>query len=154
VRLAARIVSSALGLVASALALPVFSVLICPASSLNAQEPNGAPAEPAAAPTPMELRPPPMVAMTADPPYGLAPLTVGFLVVPTDPDNADFISYRWNFGNGSVGTLPPLMTYATYTNPGTYTVTLTAATADGRSVTAFTSVTVHAADFRNELSTQ
>jgi PKD repeat protein len=154
VRPAARIISPNLGFVASICAIAVFAVLLDLASSLKAQEVNGEAADPAASPAPMELRPPPMVSMTADPPYGLAPLTVGFLVVPTDPDNADFISYRWNFGNGSVGTLPPLMTNETYTNPGTYTVTMTATTADGRSVTAFTSVTVHAADFRNELSTQ
>jgi PKD repeat protein len=121
----------------------------------QAQDAANEAAEPSASPTPsLQFKLPPTVAMTADPPYGLAPLRVGFFVVPTDPENADFISYRWNFGNGSFGTLPPLMTFATYTKPGNYVVTMTATTADGRTVTAFTGVTVHAAEFKNEQSIQ
>jgi PKD repeat protein len=79
------------------------------------------------------------------PSYGDAPLTVGFLVNAIDPENKGFARYDWNFGNGEVSTRPPILTYESYRKPGTYTVTLTAVTADGRSAFALAGIVVRAA---------
>ncbi len=98
---------------------------------------------PAARPTPRDplMMLPPTIHLTALPSYGNAPLTVGFFVDANDPADVGFVSYQWNFGDGHVSTLPPLMTYETYATPGTYIVTITATTADGRSASALTGVT-------------
>ncbi len=93
-------------------------------------------------PTPMMLGAPPSISLQALPGYGVAPLTVAFLVNESDPDQAEFVRYEWNFGDGHVSTLPPLMVYETYINPGSYTVRLTAVTADGRSASALAGVVV------------
>src|ERR1700751_4405613 len=51
---------------------------------------------------------------------GCAPLSVAF----TDLSTGSPSSWNWNFGNGNTSTLKN--PGATYSNPGTYTVTLTA----------------------------
>lgn len=71
--------------------------------------------------------------MMVAPPYGVAPLLVGFFVLADDPEGIGFLTYSWNFGDGTVSALPPeLYIYHTYQNPGTYVCTLTMKTMDGR----------------------
>lgn len=80
------------------------------------------------------------------PPFGNAPLQVGFFALATDPDNIGFLTYQWNFGDGTVSSLPPeLYIFHTYTNPGNYVCTLIVKTVDGRSATFFQGVIVRAA---------
>jgi PKD repeat protein len=72
----------------------------------------------------------------AAPPYGLAPMRVGFFVLADDPEGLGFLTYSWNFGDGTVSALPPeLYIFHTYFKPGTYACTLTVTTVDGRSQT-------------------
>lgn len=74
--------------------------------------------------------------MMAAPPYGLAPMRVGFFVLADDPEGLGFLTYSWNFGDGTVSALPPeLYIFHTYFKPGTYACTLTVTTVDGRSQT-------------------
>ena len=81
--------------------------------------------------------------MVVTPPYGNAPLRVGFFVLADDPANIGFLTYQWNFGDGTVSSLPPeLYIFHTYTNPGTYLCSLVVKTADGRSKTFFQGVIV------------
>jgi hypothetical protein len=81
--------------------------------------------------------------MLVSPPIGTAPLSVGFFVLATDPENMGFLTYSWNFGDGTVSSLPPeLYIFHTYRNPGTYVCTLTMTTVDGRSAAVFQGVTV------------
>ncbi|MGH8011204.1 MAG: PKD domain-containing protein, partial [Candidatus Binataceae bacterium] len=81
--------------------------------------------------------------LMAAPPYGIAPLTVGFFVIANDPENVGFLSYQWNFGDGAVSSLPPeLYIFHVYKQPGNYVVSLVMKTVDGRSITLFTSIIV------------
>ncbi len=74
--------------------------------------------------------------MMVSPPYGIAPLQVGFFVLADDPEGIGFLTYSWNFGDGTVSSLPPeLYIFHTYRKPGTYVCTLTAMTVDGREKT-------------------
>jgi len=113
---------------------------------------------------PPPLRPPPPDATTSDevpplervpirqpisgsmmvaPPYGNAPLKVGFFVLATDPENIGFLTYQWNFGDGTVSALPPeLYIFHTYANPGNYLCSLVIKTVDGRSKSFFQGVIV------------
>ena len=70
------------------------------------------------------------VSFTADPPYGTAPLTVQFRVTPTPIMSPIAISYKWDFGDGTVASgWNPVHTY---TEPGRYLVTLAVGDATGR----------------------
>ena len=93
-------------------------------------------ADPAMAP-PMErmhIRQPVTGSMMAAPPYGVAPMNVGFFVLADDPEGIGFLTYSWNFGDGTVSALPPeLYIFHTYKMPGTYVCSLTIKTVDGRS---------------------
>src|ERR1700730_8740290 len=74
--------------------------------------------------------------MLAAPPYGLAPMRVGFFVLADDPEGLGFLTYSWNFGDGTVSALPPeLYIFHTYKMPGSYLCWLTVKTVDGRSQT-------------------
>lgn len=64
-----------------------------------------------------------------------------------DPDGR-IIFYRWNFGDGSSEILDKAPTHL-YTDPGTYTVTLTVVDNDGRSSMANTTVVVSGVIFTN-----
>jgi hypothetical protein len=84
----------------------------------------------------MHIRQPITGSMMAAPPYGLAPMRVGFFVLADDPEGLGFLTYSWNFGDGTVSALPPeLYIFHTYKNPGTYACSLTITTVDGRSQT-------------------
>ena len=79
----------------------------------------------------------------ATPPYGNAPLKVGFFVIASDPENIGFLTFQWNFGDGTVSSLPPeLYIFHTYANPGNYLCSLVIKTVDGRSKTFFQGVIV------------
>jgi PKD domain len=81
--------------------------------------------------------------MLVAPPYGNAPLKVGFFVLATDPENIGFLTYQWNFGDGTVSSLPPeLYIFHNYVNPGSYVCTLIIKTIDGREKTFFQGVIV------------
>jgi PKD repeat protein len=103
-------------------------------------DPNG---NPSAAPTAAIQFPNiPRITLQVLPGYGAAPLLVGFYVLNANPDSPPLVSYRFSFGDGQISTEPPTVLYHSFTNPGTYTVTVTATTADGQNATAFAGVTV------------
>ena len=91
--------------------------------------------------TPMTLPRIPSIQLQTVPAYGPAPLTVGYLVSSIDPETV-LQSFSWNLGDGKVSMLPPTALFHTYTNPGSYLVTVTATTADGHSATSFAAVIV------------
>src|SRR6266853_1123567 len=97
-------------------------------------------------PAPMQRVPLPEAltgSMMVTPPYGNAPLRVGFFVLADDPANIGFLTYQWNFGDGTVSSLPPeLYIFHTYANPGSYLCSLVVKTVDGRSKTFFQGVIV------------
>ncbi len=101
----------------------------------------GPDATPSARPT-MSIPEPLLVTVQAAPGYGSAPLLVGFLLNAVDPSGAAIISYNWNFGDGHTSTLPPIMAYNTYAQPGNYVTRVTITTADGRSATGFAGIIV------------
>lgn len=72
---------------------------------------------------------------------GCAPLNAAFNAV-TNTTGASLIKWRWNFGNGdtSVQQQPAVQTY---TNPGNYTVTLSATAGEGCHTVAQTTLTVY-----------
>jgi len=81
--------------------------------------------------------------MMVSPPYGTAPLAVGFFVLATDPEGLGFLTYSWNFGDGTVSSLPPESHSShTYQRPGTYVCELSMTTVDGRKFTVFQGVIV------------
>jgi len=81
--------------------------------------------------------------MMVSPPYGSAPLAVGFFVLANDPEGLGFLTYSWNFGDGAVSSLPPEMyIFHTYRKPGSYVCELTMTTVDGRKATVFQGVIV------------
>jgi hypothetical protein len=83
--------------------------------------------------------------MMVSPPSGTAPLSVGFFVLSTDPEGLGFLTYSWNFGDGTVSSLPPeLYIFHTYKNPGNYVCELTMTTVDGRKAAVFQGVLVSA----------
>lgn len=89
------------------------------------------------------IRQPITGSMMVSPPYGHAPLRVGFFVLANDPENIGFLTYAWNFGDGTVSALPPeLYIFHTYTKPGTYVCGLVIKTVDGRSKNFFQGVIV------------
>ena len=92
--------------------------------------------------TPAMLPKIPQIRLQPVPSYGPAPLTVGFFVSSVNPDSAPLASYTFNFGDGHVSMLPPTALFHTYTAPGSYVVTVTAATADGHQASSFAGVTV------------
>jgi len=94
----------------------------------------------------MMIPEPLLVTVQALPGYGAAPLLVGFLVNAVDPSHAQIVSFSWNFGDGHLSTMPPTLAYNTYSTAGNYVATVTVTTADGRSATGFTGITVKPAN--------
>ena len=81
--------------------------------------------------------------MMVSPPSGRAPLKVGFFVLANDPEGLGFLTYSWNFGDGTVSSLPPeLYIFHAYQQPGSYVCELTLTTVDGRKTTLFQGVLV------------
>jgi len=96
--------------------------------TLNPTEETTQPTElPTVMPITEETTPPmpgpyaPVADFTASPTSGAGPLTVRF----TDTSFNSPTMWYWDFGDGSTGSLTGAPTH-TYTNPGTYTVTMTA----------------------------
>jgi PKD domain-containing protein len=112
---------------------------------------------PMAAPSPSNNEMPPPIAnlhipqpvrgsMIASPPFGTAPLAVGFFVLAQDPEGLGFLTYSWNFGDGTVSSLPPELYIAhIFHKPGNYVVELTTTTVDGRKNTFFQGIIVQPA---------
>jgi PKD repeat protein len=121
--------------------LVLCAALIACAASPRAQD-TGAVPQSGGTPAPMELPHLPRVTIRALPGYGVAPLTVGFLVQNANPESAPFVSYRWNFGDGTVSNLPPQGIFHTYKNAGSYVVTVTATNSDGLNASGFAGVIV------------
>ncbi len=105
-----------------------------------AQE-SGAPAATATR-TPMAMPVIPQIILQPMPGYGPAPLTVGFIVASGNESGAQLQSFRWNFGDGHVSTMPPIALFHTYTVPGSYVVTVTATTTEGHQASSFAGVIV------------
>ncbi len=117
--------------IAVAAALTICAVIGAGGARLASAQPEmNAQMSPGAMPSAIQLPKMPSVGLQAMPGYGSAPLTVGFMVSFPDP-GVEFETWRWDFGDGQVSTLPPLMLFHTYTKPGSYVVTLTATTNDG-----------------------
>jgi hypothetical protein len=110
-----------------------------PSSGMEGGSNSDTPANDESMPPPMEkmrIREQVTGSMLAAPPYGIAPMRVGFFVLADDPEGIGFLTYSWNFGDGTVSALPPeLYIFHTYNNPGTYVCTLTIKTVDGRAQT-------------------
>ena len=78
---------------------------------------------------------------TGTPPAGVAPLTVQF----TDDSSNEPISWNWSFGDGSLENATFQNPVHTYTNAGTYTVSLNATNASSSNTTIRRNyITVHA----------
>jgi len=79
-----------------------------------------------------ENGPPTIDSATATPQRGEAPLEVDFASSATDPENGQ-VSYKWDFGvaDTDADTAETQNATYTYTEPGTYTATLTASDASG-----------------------
>jgi len=117
-------------------------------SEMNGPQPmpSVAPDQPHDRPAPMarvSIQQPLTGSMLVAPPYGNAPLKVGFFVLANDPENIGFLTYQWNFGDGTVSALPPeLYIFHTYAKAGNYVCSLVIKTIDGRSRTFFQGVIV------------
>jgi len=92
------------------------------------------------APTDPELPPTPTSSVRAIPTAGAAPLIVSFSGGGVDPDGDPFITFTWNFGDGTSGTGANVDHI--YTTPGTYMAVLTSVSTDGESATATIRITV------------
>jgi len=124
--------------VLSAASAAIFIMIASTRTFVLAQ--NGA--GPSATRTPMMLPTIPHIQLQPLPGYGPAPLTVGFMTSSSDAEGAQFETFRWNFGDGQVSTLPPTALFHTYTTPGSYVVTVTATTSDGHQASSFAGVIV------------
>lgn len=81
---------------------------------------------------------PPVANATATPASGTAPLLVSFSSVGSVDADGTIVSYAWSFGDGQTGTGSTVS--HTYTQPGTYTATLTVT--DNGGATASDAVTI------------
>jgi PKD repeat protein len=124
----------------AAVSAAAFIVLASTRTFVLAQNEGGA--GPTATRTPMMLPTIPHIQLQPLPGYGPAPLTVGFMTSSSDPEGAPFEMFRWNFGDGKVSTMPPIALFHTYTNPGSYVVTLTATTIEGHQASTFAGIIV------------
>jgi hypothetical protein len=84
----------------------------------------------------------PMVAMTALPTSGVAPMNVAFDGSGSVDADGNIVSYAWNFGDGTLGS--GISTSHTYTTPGNYTARLTVTDNLGASGSATTTIQVSA----------
>jgi PKD repeat protein/type 1 glutamine amidotransferase len=86
---------------------------------------------------------PPQVTASATPTRGTAPLLVNFTGSATDAEGDTPLTYAWDFGDG--GSATTANTTHTYTNPGTYTASLTVTDSRGARSTANVVITVEGA---------
>jgi hypothetical protein len=128
-------------LAASAAIVTLIALIASPPTITIVLAQNEGGAGPSATPRPMMLPHIPQLQLQPIPGYGPAPLTVGFFAASTDPAE-QFESYRWNFGDGQVSTLPPIALFHTYTNPGSYVVSCTATTTEGHQASGFAGIIV------------
>lgn len=84
----------------------------------------------------------PTANMTADPNTGDAPLAVSFRGAGNDPDGS-IVSYHWDFGDGA--TSDDQHATHTYSQPGTYTATLTVTDDAGGKASVSRTITVRGA---------
>ena len=82
----------------------------------------------------------PNAGFSVDPTSGEAPLEVEFDASASSDTDGNIANYAWRFGNGSTGSGREIS--HTYSNPGTYTVTLTVADDEGETDTASRSIRV------------
>lgn len=83
---------------------------------------------------------PPIAAIGSSGTGGQAPYTVNFDGTGSSDPDGSVASYAWNFGNDRTATTPTAS--ATYTQPGTYTVTLTVTDNQGATGTATREIVV------------
>ncbi|PTL81493.1 glycoside hydrolase family 44 protein [Vitiosangium sp. GDMCC 1.1324] len=83
---------------------------------------------------------PPVAQATATPSSGTAPLVVGFSGTGSTDPEGHLVAYAWNFGDGQQGTGPTVS--HTYSQPGTYTATLTVTDDGGATSSATVTVSV------------
>ncbi|WP_109302423.1 glycoside hydrolase family 48 protein [Aquimarina sp. AU474] len=84
----------------------------------------------------------PTASFTATPESGLAPLEVSFNASASSDPNGDVLSYNWNFGNSETSSLVDPQT--TYSEAGSYLVTLTVT--DGQNTSSEVSTTITVTD--------
>jgi len=84
---------------------------------------------------------PPDASFEANPEQGTAPLDVQF----TNNSSGTQVTYAWDFGDGSTSDSQDTLLTHTYQAPGTYTVRLTASSANGTSDFAERTITVNSA---------
>jgi PKD repeat protein len=82
--------------------------------------------------------------LMAQPQYGKSPLTVDFFVIEQgSPQTAASTTYAWNFGDGTMSSLPPQAFVAhVYQRPGTYFCSLIIMSTQSGAGTLLTSVLV------------
>ncbi len=73
--------------------------------------------------------PQPQAVFTATPRFGYPPVTIQFDASGSTSPNGPILTYAWRFGDGTTGT--GKQTSHTYTDKGTYTVTLTVTDSSG-----------------------
>ncbi|MBL0682137.1 glycoside hydrolase family 48 protein [Aquimarina mytili] len=84
----------------------------------------------------------PIASFTATPESGVSPLDVQFDASASSDPNGDVLSYNWNFGNGQTSSVvDPLITYSQI---GSYLVTLTVS--DGQNISSEVSKTITVSD--------
>jgi PKD repeat protein len=82
---------------------------------------------------------PPQVSASAQPQSGVAPLSVSFTAVASDPDG-QIVSYRWDFGDG--GGSSEISPRHVYSQPGDFTARVTVTDSGGASATAAVTISV------------
>lgn len=91
----------------------------------------------------------PLLAFTADPVSGSAPLVVTFDASATTDADGDTLTFHWTFGDGSVATGPVVQN--TYDTTGTFTATITVT--DGNGGIATDSISIEVFDLECDLAT-
>ncbi|MHB8764778.1 MAG: PKD domain-containing protein [Deferrisomatales bacterium] len=78
-------------------------------------------------------QPPAITSLVAEPASGDAPLPVTFTATATDPDGGDLVDYLWTVGALQTSTGTSGAFAHTFTEPGSYTVTVTVTDSQGKS---------------------
>jgi PKD repeat protein len=86
---------------------------------------------------------PPTASVSASPTSGVAPLSVNFDGSASSDQDGSIVSYKWSFGDGSLGN--GVAASHSYTSPGSYEATLTVTDDDDAKGTTSKTITVTAA---------